>query len=148
MAQTNSNELPKNAIGAHGLLIKEFYKKFGKEALPIIEDVLGRQGTAQGLEVKQKLSDTKLSTVANFLIKTCDPALIKVISLSDEKFHFQGTKCPFGLENTARELCEAVMAIDREYFFTVTAGKTKLEILKTVAAGDPFCDTIFTIDDP
>ena len=37
MVQKNSEILPKNPIEAQGLLIKEFYKKFGKEALPIIE---------------------------------------------------------------------------------------------------------------
>jgi hypothetical protein len=37
------------------------------------------------------------------------------------------------------------MAIDREYFSTATDGKITLKIVKTRAAGDEICDTIFTI---
>jgi len=148
MTQKKSKELPANAIEAQGILIKGIYNKFGKSSLPIIDDALGRQGCALGLKVQKKLPDNKLSTIAKVFTKNWDSKLVKVISLSDEKFHIQGSKCPFGLENTSRELCEAVMAIDREYFFTATNGKTRLDILKTVAAGDPFCDTIYTIDEP
>ena len=145
MASEKSESLPKNAIEAQGLLIKAIYEKYGEKALPIVADVLKRQGRALGLKVKKKLPDNRLSTVAKIFTKNWDSALVKVISVSDEKFHIQGTKCPFGLENTSRELCKAVMEIDREYFFVATDGKTELEILQTVAAGDPQCDTIYTI---
>lgn len=145
MPDDNSKKLPKNSIEAQGLLIKAFYKKYGDEILPIIDDILGLQGHALGLKVREKVQDNKLSTIAKFFVKNWDPKLVKVISISDKKFHIQGTKCPFGLENTSRKLCEAVMAIDREYFFTATDGKTKLEILKTVAAGDPLCDTVYKV---
>ena len=148
MTKESVKKLPANVIEAQGLLIKEIYKKFGNDSLPIIEEALGAQGSALGLKVKKKLPNIKLSTIAKAFTKNWDPKLVKVISMSDNKFHIQGTKCPFGLENTSRELCEAVMAIDREYFFTATNGRTRLEILKTVAAGDPFCDTIYTIDEP
>jgi len=146
MEAKKSEDLPNNPIEAQGLLIKAFYKKFGKKVLPIIRDVLRLQGCALGLKIKQKLPDNELSTIAMAFAKTFDPAFVKVITLTDEKFHIQGTKCPFGLENTTRELCEAVMEIDREYFSTASDGKTQLVILQTVAAGDPVCDTIYTID--
>ncbi|MHA1648706.1 MAG: hypothetical protein ACTSYB_00825 [Candidatus Helarchaeota archaeon] len=147
MTEEEFKNLPKNPIEAQGLLIKAFYAKFGQEALPIIKEVLRAQGRALGLKIKKKLPNNKLSTIAKAFSKSFDPASVKVVSISDRKFHIQGTKCPFGLENTSRELCEAVMEIDREYFFTATDGKTKLEILKTVAAGDPLCDTIYTIEE-
>ncbi|MFX1299176.1 MAG: hypothetical protein ACFFD2_30485 [Promethearchaeota archaeon] len=146
MSQEESKKLPANPIEAQGLLIKGFYKKFGKEALPIIRDVLRRQGRALGLKVKKKLPDNRLSTIAGAFTKSFDSKYVHVVSISDEKFHIQGTKCPFGLENTSRELCEAVMEIDQEYFFSATDGRTRLELLKTVAAGDPLCDTIYIID--
>ena len=146
MESKESENLPKNPTEAQGLLIKAFYKKFGKKALPIIKNVLKLQGRALGLKIKQKLSDYELSTVATAFSKSFDPAFVEIITLTDEEFRIQGTKCPFGLENTDRELCEAVMEIDQEYFFTASDGKTQLAILQTVAAGDPFCDTIYTID--
>ncbi len=145
MVQKNSEKLPNNPIEAQGILIKEFYKKFGKEALPIIESVCGRQGRALGLKVMKKLPDNKLTTVARAFSKSFNPNFVKIISVSDEKFQIQGTRCPFGLENTARALCEAVMAIDHEYFREAVSDKVELKILKTVAAGDQYCDTIYTL---
>jgi len=145
MVQKNSEKLPNNPIEAQGMLIKEFYKKFGKEALPIIENVCRRQGRALGLKLKKKLPDNKLTTVAQAFSKSFDPNFVNIISNSDKKFHIQGTKCPFGLENTSRALCEAVMAIDHEYFHEAVSDKIDLKILKTVAAGDIHCDTIYTL---
>lgn len=56
--------------------------------------------------VKSRLPNCHLSTVAEAFTKNFDPATINVISISDDKFHIQGTICPFGLENTSRQLCE------------------------------------------
>lgn len=145
MEYMNDEHLPENPIEAQGLLIKAFYKKFGKEALPIIKEVCARQGRALGLKIKKKLPNNKLSTVANAFSKSFDPNSVKVITISDDKFQIQGTKCPFGLENTSRELCEAVMEIDYEYFRTAVSNKIILRIIKTVAAGDSCCDTIYEL---
>jgi len=145
MKSRTTDPLPKNATEAQGLLIKAFHKKCGNEILPVIDNILGRQGRALGLKARSKLPDCHLSTVATAFTKNFDPATINVVSISEEKFHIQGTICPFGLENTSRQLCEAVMAIDREYFFAATDGKTTLEIIRTRADGDPICDTLYTI---
>ena len=145
MVQKNSEKLPNNPMEAQGLLMKEFYKKFGKEALHVIENVCGKQGRALGLKIMKKVSDNKLKTVATAFSKSFDPNFVKIISISDECFHIQGTMCPFGLENTSRALCEAVMAIDYEYFREAVSDKIELKILKTVAAGDIHCDTVYTL---
>jgi predicted ArsR family transcriptional regulator len=147
MSGKTADQLPKNATEAQGLLIKAFYEKCGDEILPIIDNILGRQGKALGLKVRNKLHDCQLSTIAAAFIKNFDPTTVEVISISDEKFHIRGTKCPFGLENTSRQLCEAVMAIDRELFSVATDAKTKMEITKTRAAGDQTCETIYTAKD-
>lgn len=145
MIKKKIDELPKNPIEAQGLLIKAFYNKFGKEALPIIEDVCGKQGRALGLKMKEKIQDTRLTTVAKAFAKSFNPNFVKIISVSDEKFQFQGNKCPFGLENTSKELCKVAMAIDLEYFRVAVSDKIKLKIIKTVAGGDPYCDTIYEL---
>ena len=147
MSGKTIDQLPRNATEAQGLLIKAFYEKCGDEILPVIDDILGRQGKALGLKVRSKLLDCRLSTVAAAFTKNFDPMTAEVISISDEKFHIRGTKCPFGLENTSRQLCEAVMAIDRELFSVATDGKTQMEITKTRAAEDPICETIYTAKD-
>ena len=72
---------------------------------------------------------------------------MNVVHARDDSFRIQGTGCPFGLENTSRKLCEAVMAIDREYFLAATDGKTTLKILKTRAEGDEICDTLYTVEE-
>jgi hypothetical protein len=148
MSGKTTDLLPKNAMEAQGLLIKAFHEKCGDEILPVIDNILGRQGRALGLKARSKLSNGRLSNVAAAFTKGFDPATINVVSLSDENFHIQGTTCPFGLENTSRELCEAVMAIDREYFLAATDGKTTLKILKTRAAGDSICDTVYVTNAP
>jgi len=148
MNDGNHKHLPKNPIEAQGYLIKAFYERFGAEALPIIADVLAKQGCSLGLKIKAKLPDSRLSTVAAAFAKSFDPNLVKVISVSDEVFHIQGTKCPFGLENTSRELCAAVMAIDHAYFRTAVSDQIALKIKHTLAAGDDYCDTIYTLPCP
>lgn len=147
MSGKTIDDLPKNATESQGLLIKAFYEKCGDEILPVIDDILGRQGRTLGLKVRSKLPDCRLSTIAAAFIKNFDPKTVEVVSISDKKFHIRGTKCPFGLENTTRQLCEAVMAIDRELFSVATDGNTTIEITHTRAAGDPVCNTIFTFKD-
>ena len=115
MAKNNEKNLPSNSIEAQGLLIKAVYKKFGVEVLPIIKDVCRIQGKSLGLKLKKNIPNNKLSTVAKAFSKSFEQNFVKVISISDEKFQIHGTKCPFGLENTSRELCEAVMAIDHDF---------------------------------
>ncbi len=137
--------LPSNPVESQGLLIKKFYEKFDKEALPIIRDVLSKEGKSIGQKIKKKLSNNKLSTVIEAFVSTYDPKIVKIISKSDTEFHVQGTKCPFGIENTSRDLCEAVMSIDLEYFRTAVNDKIELEIIKTLAAGDSCCETIYRL---
>jgi predicted hydrocarbon binding protein len=143
---THVGNLPKNPIEAQGMLIKAFYEKFGKDALPIIKDICKKQGQSLGLKIKNKLPNNKLSTVATAFSKSYNPNDIKIIEISDEKFRIQGNKCPFGLENTSRELCEAVMEIDAEYFHSSVNEKIQLKILKTIAQGDEYCDTLYIIE--
>ncbi|MFX1329908.1 MAG: L-2-amino-thiazoline-4-carboxylic acid hydrolase [Promethearchaeota archaeon] len=145
MAQNDENKLPLNPIEAQGLLIKAVYEKFGGKILPIIKDVCRKQGKSLGQKIKKTIPNNKLSTVAKAFSKSFDQKFVKIISISDEKFQIQGTKCPFGLENTSRELCEAVMVIDHEYFREAVNNKIKLKIHKTIAAGDPYCDTIYEL---
>lgn len=148
MSEKITEAMPRNATEAQGLLIKAFHEKCGSGALPAIDDILGRQGRALGLKAAGKLADKRLSTVAAAFARNFDPATVDVPCLSDEKFQIVATKCPFGLENTSRELCEAVMAIDREYFSAATDGRTTLRIVQTRAAGDPVCDTVYTLRAP
>ena len=145
MKENELEEIPKNPIEAQGMLIKAIYEKFGTNALSIIKDICRKQGRAVGLKISKKLSNNKLSTVAKASSKSYDPEDIKVIKISDKEFQIQGNECPFGLENTSRELCEAVMEIDAEYFRIAVDENIELRIIKTVAEGDSYCDTIYEL---
>ena len=147
MKNKSKDQLPQNGTEAQGMLIKALYEKYGEEILPIVDHILGLQGRALGLRAKNKLPDTCLSTVASDFMKNFDPATSKVLLLTNHRFHATGNKCPFGLENTSRKLCEAVMAIDREYFIAATDRHVRLEILKTLAEGDTICDTVYTLEE-
>ncbi|TXT63782.1 MAG: hypothetical protein BAJALOKI3v1_310011 [Promethearchaeota archaeon] len=146
MEEKSGENLPNNPLEAQGMLIKAFYERFGKEALPIIKRICGKQGRALGLKIKKKLPSNNLSTVAEAFSKTYDPKDVKIVKISDKEFRIQGTRCPFGLENTSRELCEAVMEIDHEYFRTAVNEKISLKIKRTVAGGDSNCDTIYELE--
>lgn len=143
MNDRHGEDLPKNPIEAQGMLIKAIYEKFGGSALPIIRESCRLQGKSLGLKIKTKLPDTKLSSVAKAFSKSYVPKDINIVKISDEVFQIQGKICPFGLENTSRELCEAVMEIDAEYFRTAVSKNIELKIIKTVAAGDGYCDTVY-----
>ena len=145
MKEIDTKNLPKNPIEAQGMLIKSCYEKFGRDVLPIIKEVCKKQGCSLGLKIKKKLPNNSLSTVAAAFSKSFDTNNVKIIEISDDKFQIQGTKCPFRLENTSRELCEAVMEIDGEYFRTAVDDKVKMIIIKTVAEGDSYCDTLYEL---
>ncbi|TXT54972.1 MAG: hypothetical protein BAJALOKI1v1_2110005 [Promethearchaeota archaeon] len=145
MTEIKDSELPNNPVEAQGMLIKAFYMKFGKDALPLIREICGKQGRALGLKIKKKLPDTKLTTVAKAFAQTYDPSEVKIVSLSEDQFRIRGTACPFGLENTSRELCEAVMEIDCEYFRAAVSDKINLTITSTIAAGDSYCEASYMI---
>jgi predicted hydrocarbon binding protein len=145
LKEVKEEGLPKNPIEAQGMLIKAMYEKFGIEALSIIREACKKQGRALGLKVRKKLPNNELSTVAKAFSKSYDPEDINIIQISNEVFQIQGNNCPFGLENTSRELCEAVMEIDAEYFRTAVDNSIELKILKTVAEGDIYCDTIYKL---
>jgi hypothetical protein len=138
-------KLPQNATEAQGMLIKAFHEKYGDEILPMIERIMGLQGRALGLKAKSKLPDNRLSTVGSAFMKNFAPESIQVPVVTDGRFHMIGSQCPFGLDNTSRKLCEAVMAIDRAYFVAATDGKANMDILKTRAEGEDVCDIVYTV---
>ena len=57
----------------------------------------------------------------------------------EDEIVFHYPECPYGLEGTSRELCEAMMA--QAYKFIEALGpKLTMETRKTVAVGDPECE--------
>jgi hypothetical protein len=67
---------------------------------------------------------------------------VEEVNLSDETLHLKMIRCPMGIEGTSRELCEALMSWDKGLMSTFLGQEGKIEVLKTVAAGDQICEVI------
>ena len=132
-------DLPRTPLEAQRLLIKAFYKKFGKEALPVIQEVMGKQGKALGLEVRKNLVEHTLEEVAEAFGEFYKSNLLKLKVLSDNKILIRCEKCPYELEDTSLELCYAVMELDREFYNAALGKKVEVVIVDSSATGDPYC---------
>ena len=142
----NFRPMMQNFYTMWGELCKAFYKKFGKEALPIITEISGKSGVAQA-ELMQEMMPVKDMKDLGELYKTMDSMMeigLEVIELADDKIHFKVPKCIVGIEGTSKELCEAMMISDAKMASTLLGQEMEMEILKSIAAGDTECEIIFS----
>lgn len=129
-----------------GDLGKAFYKRDGKEALPIITEVMSQGGVEWG-KILQQMVPAKSMKAIGESYKMMAPTMgmkMEVVELSDKAFHFKISQCPLGIEGTSKELCKAMMATDKKAMSTVLGQEVELKILKSVAAGDKECEVIFS----
>lgn len=128
-----------------GGLCKAIYERYGEEGLEIIRGVTGKFGAIQAQSLKRQsnslkgAADVQASTVADVGMKLSVTATEnEVVTIVD--------KCPFDLDNTCRELCDAFMDFDRALWSGIDP-RAELDIQKTVAVGDPQCVIIAKIKD-
>jgi predicted hydrocarbon binding protein len=129
-----------------GELCKAFYKKFGKEAIPIITEISGKSGAAQA-ELTQKMMPVKDMKGAGEVFKMMDSMMeigLEIVELTDDSIRFRVAKCVNGLEGTSRELCEAMMTSDAKMMSTLLGQEIEMQILKSVAVGDNECEVVFS----
>ena len=129
-----------------GALCKAFYRKFGKDALPVIKEVMTQGGVEWG-KIMQQTIPVKSMTAITQQTSAMGSMMgigIETVEASDNMIHNKLSKCPLGLEGTSRELCEAVMAIDHQRISTFFGQPIDMQILQTVAAGDKQCEFIFS----
>lgn len=129
-----------------GELSKAFYRKNGKEAVPIITEIMIKAGEKEA-EIIQKMMPVKDMKDAAELWKMIDSMMemgLEIVELTDDKIHFKVPKCPLGIEGTSKELCEAMMATDAKMMSTLLGQEMEMEILKSVAVGDKECELVFS----
>ena len=129
-----------------GDLCKAFYKKNGKEAIPIITEIASKHGVAEA-EIMQRMMPVKDMKDVGELFKMMDSMMemgMEIIELSDDAIHFKVPKCMLGIEGTSKELCEAMMASDTNMVSTLLGQEVEMKILKSIAAGDKECEVIFS----
>jgi len=131
-------------MAGSGAFAKAFYQKYGKEALPIIAGVM-RQGGAEWGKLAQQMAPSKGMKAYGESLQMLGLIMgmgLEVVELSDDKIHFKLSKCPLGIEGTSRELCEAMMNLDKSLMSAFLGQEGKVKVLKSVAAGDKICEVI------
>jgi len=130
-----------------GALSKAFYQRYGKEAIPIITEV-ARQGGVEYGKLMQQMAPAKGMKDIGESFKMMEQMMglkTEVVDLSDNTFHFKISQCPLGIEGTSKELCEALMTIDKTMVSTRLGKDVEMEIPKSVAVGDKECEIIFSV---
>lgn len=129
-----------------GALSKAFYEKYGKEALPIITKVAAEGGVGSAKIVQQMMPVKGMKDIGELfkMIEMMMEMKMEIIELSDDVIHFKTSQCPLGIEGTSKELREAMMTSDAKMVSTLLGQEVETKILKSVAAGDKYCEVIFS----
>ncbi len=126
-----------------GKLCVALYEKAGDEGLRVIEEIYGEYGYKVGLGLKEKWKPEDLFEASKQFEKMTNEAdLPSKVEVKGNEAHWTAYRCPFSLQNTYRQVCEAAMAMDREIFRALLGlekGQIEIRIQKSVAAGDDFC---------
>ena len=138
-----------NMQSLHGKLCVSLYEQFGERVLPIIAKTYGEYGYDLGCGLKKKWNPKDFEEIGMSFMKMCnDAGLPTTVHLEGNTAYWEGKKCPFGLENSQRKVCEAMMEMDLEMMRALTGvekGKIRMTIDQTVAAGDPVCKGTYTL---
>lgn len=133
-----------NMQTVQGKLCAELYEKHGEQVLETMSKIYGEYGEQLGHGLQKKSGSEGLEKAAAALQMMFDGAKLPAKAEFDgERIHWQGTLCPFGIENTKMEVCEAIMAMDLELTRKLVGDKegTQLcmEIEKSMARGEEMC---------
>ena len=123
-----------------GRIAKAVDKKFGAEGRNLLRQVMGERGSEMGEMMKPLSPGEDFKSVGTFFagaVKTF--GVENEVEVKKDEVVVKVPKCPYGLEGTNRELCEAMMAFDIKAIEAVSPNVT-LEIVKTRAVGDPQCE--------
>lgn len=135
----------KSARDVLALLSRRVHEKFGFEVLPLIEEVCYQLGRSIGKEMKKELPCCDMKTVATAFAEGAKRRKnpVDILELTHQRFHIKAYRCNLGLKGTSRELCWALMAIDRGIFEAATGKAIDLKIIKTIAVNNDRCEMIF-----
>jgi predicted hydrocarbon binding protein len=129
-----------------GSLSKALYQKNGRKALPIIAKVMSQIGVEWGKLIQQTLpiKSMKAYVEQRNMFNSKTELGMEIVEVTDDTWHIKMSHCPFGLEGTSKELCEAMMTVDEKKMSICMEQVVSLKILKSIAAGDKQCEFIFS----
>lgn len=130
-----------NMQSLHGKLCVSLYEQFGETVLPIVKKTYGEYGYDIGCGLKKKWNPESFETAITSFIKMCNDAGMPAdVVFEGNAAKVTGYSCPFGLENTHFEVCEAMMEMDLEMLKVLTGEEgLKMYVEKSMAARDPQC---------
>jgi len=129
-----------------GDLCSAFYKKYGKDALPIIAKVSAKYGAPYAKIVQQMMPVKSMKDIGEMykMMTAMMGEEMEIVKLSDDVIHFKMSHCPMCIEGTSQELCEAMMNSDKKMVSTLLGKEISIKVPKSVAAGDKYCEVIFS----
>jgi hypothetical protein len=132
---------------ANGALSKDFYAKYGKSSLPLITDVMSQHGAEIGKMMQKAMPVKDMNDVAERfkMMSSILAGAMEVVESSGNMFRIKLSRCPLGIEETSRELCEALMSLDVNMIGSALGQEVEMKILKSVAVGDKACEIVYTI---
>ena len=132
-----------NMVGDLG---SAFYKKYGKDALSTISTVSAKYG-APYAKIVQKMMPVKnmkdIGELYTMMFGMIEEKM-EIVKVSDDMLHFKVSTCPMCIQGTSQELCEAMMNTDKKMVSTLLGKEINIKIPKSVAAGDKYCEVIFS----
>ena len=141
-----SRPMMENTYAMVGDLCKAFYQKDGSDALPIITEISSKSGIDRARIVQQMMTVKDMKDVGE-LFQMMDLVMdmgMEIVELSDDAIHFIVPRCLMRIDNTSKELCEAMMNADTMLLSTLLGQGMKTEIVKSVAAGDSNCEIVIS----
>jgi hypothetical protein len=134
-----------SALNANvGSMAKAVDKKFGAGGRDVLRQVQSVEGVAMGEMLKLMSPGEDFKSVGTFYVQFLKMFGVNIeVKVKKDEVVVEVPKCPYGLEGTSRELCEAMMALDVSVVKTMSPIVT-LEIVKRVAVGDPQCELSIT----
>ena len=129
-----------------GDMCTAFYKKYGKDALSIISAVSTKYGEPNAKLAQKMMPIKNLKDVAKMynMMFGMIGEKFDVVKVSDDTLHFKVSTCPMCIQGTSKELCEAMMQTDRKMVGTLVGHPINIGIMKSVAAGDKYCEVVFS----
>jgi len=141
MAEISAKESLERAFRMIGNIAKGVDERFGAEGRKLLAQIVGGMGSEMGKSSRSSCPAEDFKTVGMFwhnMVITIFGVEGRVEEKEAEVV-FYYSECPYGLEGTSRELCEAMMA-QAEKFIEALGPKLTMETRKTVAVGDPECE--------
>jgi hypothetical protein len=144
----NTNERT-NMQTLQGKLCVALYETLGDAVLPVIRETYWKYGREVGTGLRNKWKPKDLAEAGKaFVAMTNDAGLPSCIEMREGVAYWTGYRCPFGIENTYRIVCEALMEMDRGIFcalLEVERDRMEFTIEKSLAAGDDCCQGVFRL---